>query len=203
MKAPAGSSGWPPPPSVPSVSPGQRRHPRGPGQRHRQGERIFLVGAAAALAAQRHGQLAARQDHGATSLGLEVARHPCVGGGDVARLAFDLGAEQDRLVARRPGRVLDGNEDVGGPHRQRERACGRTRRRRVSASRWRRRRARGSRSPAARADSAPRWRGRPPAWWDRARSDRNRSRSDRHPARQRWRRRSGAPDARARRAVRP
>ena len=56
------------------------------------GERIFEIGAAAALAGHGHGQLAARDEGGA---GRRIARDPGVGATDLARLAFAF-AEDDR-----------------------------------------------------------------------------------------------------------
>ena len=52
--------------------------PRVSVERDGERERIFLVRAAAALAADRDGQFAARQDHGAAARGLQLARQPRV-----------------------------------------------------------------------------------------------------------------------------
>src|SRR5438093_902079 len=67
---------------------GERRNSPRAGERARERQRIFLVRSAAAVSAQRDGELAARQDDGAAARRLRLAREPRVGGGDLARLAF-------------------------------------------------------------------------------------------------------------------
>src|SRR5262245_35105056 len=89
-------------------------------ERDRERQRIFLVGPAATLAAQRHGELATGQDHGAAALCREIARDLRVGGGDLAGLALDFGAEQDAVVAGGAHRILRCPEDFRRPDRQRE-----------------------------------------------------------------------------------
>ena len=69
-----------------------------PGQR----QRIFLVGAAAPVAAHGHGEFAAGQDRNALARGARLQRESRVIGGDAAGLAFEVGAEIDDLVAGVP-----------------------------------------------------------------------------------------------------
>src|ERR1051326_1289886 len=76
---------------------GERRDARRAGQRTGKRQRIFLVRSAAALPAQRHGELAARQDDGAPARRLDLACEPRMRGRDAARLALDPVAEEDRL----------------------------------------------------------------------------------------------------------
>ena len=75
-KAPAGSSAEPAPPSVPSVSAASAAMPDVPASCDGERQRVFLVRPAAALAADRHREFAARQDHGAAAGGLQFARQP-------------------------------------------------------------------------------------------------------------------------------
>src|SRR5262249_48928676 len=74
-----------------------------------------LVGPTAALAAQRHRKFAAREDHRAPPLRLEIAGQSCLRGGDLARHALDRGAEQDALVSSGVRRILPRAEGLGGP----------------------------------------------------------------------------------------
>src|SRR5262249_59420960 len=115
-------------PAAPAVGAGgvagERRAPARPRERNRQRQRVFLVGPTAAVAAQRHREFAARQDHRAPPLRLEIAGQSCLRGGDLARLALDRRAEQDALVSGGVRRVFHGAEDLGGPCRQRERGGG-------------------------------------------------------------------------------
>ena len=76
---------------------------------------------------QRHRELAAGKDHSASSLRLNLERVPCVRSRHLARLAFDLRAEQHAVVACCTRRALDGTQDFAGPHRQRERCVGENR----------------------------------------------------------------------------
>ena len=64
-----------------------------------QRQRIFLVGAAAAIAAHGDGELATREDRDAPALGAGLEREPRMIGRDLARFAFEIGAEIDDLEA--------------------------------------------------------------------------------------------------------
>ena len=93
--------------------------PRVAVERHGERQRIFLVRAAAALAADRHGQFAAGQDHGAAALRACSSRASArVLGRDLARLAFEPVAEQDALVAGRAHGRFGGAERIGRPRDQ-------------------------------------------------------------------------------------
>ena len=64
-----------------------------------QRQRIFLVGAALAAAAERDGEFAAREDRDTAALGGIVAGQPGMFGGDLAGLALQPVAEHDAIVA--------------------------------------------------------------------------------------------------------
>src|SRR5262249_60567483 len=78
---------------------GNRGNARGSRERRRQRQCVFLVGSAAAFAAQRDGEFPAGEDHRAPSLHLEVAGKSCLRGGDVARLALECSTQQDGFVS--------------------------------------------------------------------------------------------------------
>src|SRR6185437_7933532 len=103
---------------------GERRDPRHAGELDGQRQRIFLVGTAPAAAADGHGELAARQDHGAPAGGPQIAREPRMRGGDLARLALDAVAERDHLVADGLGGGLGRAQGVRRPRRQDEARIG-------------------------------------------------------------------------------
>src|ERR1043166_2775013 len=80
---------------------GKRRDALRAVERQRQRERVFLVGAAAAVAADRDGQFAAGKKHGAPVRRGEFAALLRVRGGTLARLALEPVAEKDAFVAGR------------------------------------------------------------------------------------------------------
>ena len=122
---------------------GIRRQRRDAGrilQQVRQRQRIFLVRAAAAIAAHGHGQFAAGQDRRALALAPRLQRQPRMVGGDVARLAFEIGAEIDDLVSGIPCYLDRGIERSLRLRDQSRIARGRRRDRRACSSRsWDRR----------------------------------------------------------------
>ena len=65
-----------------------------------QRQRIFLVRAAASVAAHGNGEFAAGQDRNPLALGARLQRKLRVIGSDVARFAFEIGAEIDDRVTR-------------------------------------------------------------------------------------------------------
>ena len=81
------------------------------------GERqsVFLVGPAAALAAQRDRQLAAGEDRHPAALGAEIAGQPGVFRRDLPRLALEAVAEHDAFVAGFYGAPLRGPQRIGRP----------------------------------------------------------------------------------------
>jgi len=54
------------------------------------------------------------------SLVPQVACKPRVGGGNIAGLAFDCGAEHDAVVSAGAHRLLDGAKHISGSDRQRK-----------------------------------------------------------------------------------
>ena len=99
---------------------GQRVNPFFPVERERQSQRIFLVRSAAALAADRHGELAAGQDHGAAALPAQSLRRLRLIGGDVARFAFEIGAEEKAIVSGGANGRLCRLERIRGPRGEME-----------------------------------------------------------------------------------
>ena len=97
---------------------GERRDARRAGKLARERQGIFLVRSAAALPAQRHGELAARQDDGAPSRALDLARKPRMCGSDLARLALDPVAEEDRLETGGRDHGLHRAKRIGRPRHQ-------------------------------------------------------------------------------------
>ena len=144
-KAPAGSSGCAGA-AVGAVGVGgERRDAGSAGERDRQRQRVFLVRAAAALAADGDGQFAAGQDHRALALRAQLARELGMRGRDLARLAFDAGRRARCTRSRRRALPLRAaRKRVGRPRGQREAACRRKPDRPASAIRWPDRRARAS-----------------------------------------------------------
>ena len=80
---------------------GQRRDAGGAVEVDGERQRIFLVGPAAALAAQRDGEFAAGKDHRPAALRAQVAGQPGVLRRDLPRLALQAVAEHDAFVAGR------------------------------------------------------------------------------------------------------
>ena len=104
-KAPAGSSGL----AAAAVGAvgigGKAGEPRRAAEMDGERQCIFLVRAALALAAQRHGQFAAGEDDGAAALGAHRQRQPGVLGRDLARLALQAAAKHDAFIAGRLARA--------------------------------------------------------------------------------------------------
>ncbi len=126
-RAPAGSLAAPAPPSVPSVSAASAANRRHAGQAHRQRQGVFLVGPAAALAADGDRQFAARQDHRARALRAQLARELGVRRRHLARLAFDAIAQRNAFVAGGAHGGLRRAQRIGRPRGQREWAAGESR----------------------------------------------------------------------------
>src|SRR6185437_13252388 len=76
---------------------------------------VFLIGTALALAAQRDGEFAARQDGDAAALRGVVAGERGMFGGDLPRLALQAVAEDHGGIAGGFGPRLGGGERVGRP----------------------------------------------------------------------------------------
>jgi hypothetical protein len=77
---------------------GKRRDASRVFQQVRERQRVFLVRAAAAIAAHGDREFAAGEDRDALALRAGLKRQPGVIGGNIAGLAFEVGAEIDRLV---------------------------------------------------------------------------------------------------------
>ncbi len=204
MKAPAGSSGRPRPPSVPSVSAASAAMPVAPSRWMASARAYSWFGPPLALAAQRHGQFAARKDDRAAALRLQVAGEPGVLGRDLARLALQPVAEHHAFVAGRVGAGLRGAQRIGRPRDDPVGCC----RRKASspgfgdsfvgsAS------ARGHGFRQIEPVAGARSRGRRQAWSGPARSGPSRSPPDRRPARRRSPASPPRRDGRAGRAGRP
>ena len=82
------------------------------GKCHRQGQRILLVGAATACAADGNGQLAAGKDHHALALRLKLPREPCMTEGHLSGLAFDLVTKRNAVVTGGAGRLFGGAHGI-------------------------------------------------------------------------------------------
>src|SRR3954471_5880356 len=91
---------------------GERRNALRAVEFDRERQRVFLVRPATALAANRDGEFATGEDDGAAAGGVEFARFCGVRGRDRARLAFDIGAQEDALVTGRLHGGLSGAEGV-------------------------------------------------------------------------------------------
>ena len=182
---------------------GQRRNAGGAVEVDGKRESVFLVGPAAALAAQGDRQLAAGKDDDAAALGAQVAGQTGVFRRHVPRLALQAVAEHDAFVAGCLGAPLR----RAAAHRPAAPRSDRSSRqipcRPASAFRSPDRRARWIRRQADRAGSGQRWRGRRRASSGRARSARSRSRQGRRQARRRSPASPAWPDKRAGRAGRP
>jgi len=131
--APAGSVALPAPPSAPSVSPASAAMPvvslRSPARR----QRVFLVGAAAAVAAHRDGEFAARHDR--HTLALRAARATPVGRDRPPTLRTSPSRSAPRIddlvagVARQPDRrrraklLVARSTQIARARMQRRQAC--------------------------------------------------------------------------------